>query len=131
MADLGDFLNLRADKCPKEKSSRFCFSAGVCLPFDQYILTVVNVGGKEDRERFAEIVEGSRTEAGHSARDARCQDRAADFATRPMFSMRAGDLFRRHGSGAEFFGGIAAKGEDDEDFFDSDPELENLVNVDF
>jgi hypothetical protein len=32
---------------------------------------------------------------------------------------------------AEYLRGVDSKEEDEEDFFDSDPELENLINVDF
>ena len=34
-------------------------------------------------------------------------------------------------SRAEYLRGVDSKEEDEEDFFDSDPELENLINVDF
>ncbi len=131
MADIGDAVNLRADQCPKEKSSRFFFSAGVCLPFEQYILTGVNVGGKDDKERFAEIVEGLGRKAGILlvTQDVKAAQRFCTEAY--VFDKGQATYFDDMDAAAEYLRGADAKDEDDEGFFDSDPELENLINVDF
>jgi capsular polysaccharide transport system ATP-binding protein len=131
MADIGDAVNLRADKCPKEQTSRFFFSAGVCLPFDQYILTSVNVGGKDDRQRFVEIVEELGRNAGVLlvTQDISSAQKFCDQAY--VFDKGHATYFDDMKAAAEYLRGIDSKEEDNEDFFDSDPELENLINVDF
>jgi capsular polysaccharide transport system ATP-binding protein len=131
MADIGDAVNLRADKCPKAEMSRFLFSAGICLPFDQYVLTNVNVGGKDDRPRFAEIVEELGRKAGILlvTQDAKT---AQKFCTEAyVFDKGQATYFDDMAAAAEYLRGVDSKEEDEEDFFDSDPELENLINVDF
>lgn len=131
MAQPGEFLNVRGDKCPKEVLSRFCFSAGVCLPFDQYILTGVNVGAKEDRARFAAVVEELRQHAGILliTSEVKAAKQFCDQAY--VFDEGRATFFDDIDAAAEFYGSLGPQGDDDQDFFDSDPELENLVNTDF
>ena len=131
MADIGDSVNLRADKCPKEEMSRFLFSAGICLPFDQYVLTNVSVGGKDDRERFVEIVEDLGRKAGILlvTQDVKSAQKICTEAY--VFDKGQATYFDDMDAAAEYLRGANSKEEEDEDFFDADPELENLINVDF
>jgi capsular polysaccharide transport system ATP-binding protein len=130
MAEPGDFLNERGEICPKDVISRFCFSVGICLPFDHYILTGMNVGSKEDRPRFGAIVEDLAQRAGILlvCSEIKAAKQICDQAY--VFDDGRATFFDDMEAAAEFFGGIASKGGDEEDFFDADPELENLVTMD-
>jgi capsular polysaccharide transport system ATP-binding protein len=131
MAMPGDFLNVRGDSCPREVLTKFCFTVGACLPFDHYILTSVNVGAKEERPRFAEVVEDLGQRAGILlvTGDVKAAKQFCDQAY--VFDEGRATFFDDMEAAAEFFGSIASQGEDDQDFFDSDPELENMINTDF
>ena len=131
MVQPGDFLNVRGDACPKEILSRFCFSAGLCLPFDHYILTATTAGLKEDRSRFAAILDelGQRAGILLVTSDVKAAKRVCEQAY--VFDDGRATFFDDMEAAAEFYSGVASPGEDDEDFFDSDPELENLVSTDF
>jgi len=131
MATPGDFLNVRGDSCPREVLSRFCFSTGVCLPFDHYILTSVNVGAKDERSRFASVIEELRQRAGLLliTGDVKAAKEYCDQAY--VFDQGRATHFDDMEAAAEFFGSIDSQGDDDEEFFDSDPELENMINTDF
>lgn len=131
MAQLGEFANVRADQCPKEVLSRFVFSAGMCLPFDHYILTSVTAGAREDREHFAEVV----TEAGQRSglllvtHDIKAAQQFCDQAY--VFSEGGATYFDNMEAAAEFYGSLAADGDDDDSFFDSEEDLKDLVSMDF
>jgi capsular polysaccharide transport system ATP-binding protein len=131
MAQLGEFTNVRADRCPKEVLSRFAFSVGMCLPFDHYILTTASAGTKEDKPRFAEIV----TEVGKRAglllitSDLKSAKQFCDQAY--VFSSGGATYFDNMDAAAEFYGSLATESDDAESFFDTEEELQDLVNVDF
>jgi capsular polysaccharide transport system ATP-binding protein len=133
MAQIGDHMNSRGDKCPKEAVSRFLFSAGLCLSFEQYIFTNLNAGGKDDRARFADLVKETAARAGllFIGSDLKVAQQFCDEAY--VFDGKSATYFDDMDAAAEFLGSIAKKGDDDEgeDFFDADPELESLVNMDF
>jgi len=131
MAQPGDFLNVRGDACPKDVLSRFCFSAGICLPFDHYILTGIRAGSKEDRARFAAIVEelGQRAGILLVTSDVKAAKQVCEQAY--VFDDGRATYFDDMEAAAEFYGGLASPSGDDEDFFDADPELESLVSTDF
>jgi len=131
VAALGDFVNTRGDRCPKEVLSRFCFSVGISLPFEQYVLTSVSAGSKDDRPRFAAIVEelGQRAGILLVTQDAKSALQFCDQAY--VFDEGRATFFDEMEAAAEYFNSIEAKEMDEEDFFDSDPELEGLVNSDF
>jgi capsular polysaccharide transport system ATP-binding protein len=131
VAALGDFVNTRGDRCPKEVLSRFCFSVGICLPFEQYVLTSVSAGSKDDRPRFATIVEelGQRAGILLVTQDAKS---ALQFCNQAyVFDDGRATFFDNMEAAAEYFSSTTAAEEDNGDFFDSDPELESLVNTDF
>ena len=131
MAMLGEFLNVRADVCPKEALSRFAFSVGMCLPFDHYILTSTSAGSKEDKPHFAEVV----TEVGQRSglllvtSDLKSAQQFCDQAY--VFAEGRATYFDNIEAAAEFYGSLASEGDDGESFFDAEDELQDLVNVDF
>jgi capsular polysaccharide transport system ATP-binding protein len=131
MAEAEEFLGTRGDMCPKDVLARFFFSLGMCLDFDQLILTNAAIGGKADRTRMGEILSEKITQTGLLlvTSDIKSAQQFCDQAY--VFDEGRATFFDDMDAAAEFFGSIATKGGEEEDFFDSDPELENLVNVDF
>lgn len=131
MAQLGEFTHERADRTPKEVLSRFVFSVGMCLPFDHYILTTLNAGGKGDKARFAEVV----AEAGERAglllvtKDIKSAQQVCDQAY--VFAEGRATYFDNMEAAAEFFGSLASEGDDNDSFFEPEEELQDLVNMDF
>ncbi|HVV65178.1 MAG TPA: hypothetical protein VHC42_06900 [Rhizomicrobium sp.] len=129
--NLGQHLNVRADKCPKDALSLFCFLAGAVLPFDQYIFTSVTAGGKANRERVAETIETLRARAGLLivSQNPKLAKQFCDAAY--VFDQGQATYFDDMDAAAEFFGAAGAEAEEEDISFESEPELENLVNVDF
>jgi ABC-type polysaccharide/polyol phosphate transport system ATPase subunit len=131
MGELGDFINIRGDMCPKDVFARFVFYTGICLPFDQYILTNVSVGGKAGRERVAEVIGDMKDRAGLLLATADIKSAKMYCDQAYVFHEGSATYFDDMEAAAEFFGSIASAGGGDDDFFDPEPELEDLVNVDF
>jgi capsular polysaccharide transport system ATP-binding protein len=130
MAQLGEFQDVRGDRCPKEVLSRFAYSVGLCVPFDRYILTAVSAGAKEDRPRFAEILQGLRERAGILlvTHDVKSASLFCDQAY--VFDEGRATYFDDMEAAAEYFS--KASGDDDDDvFFDAEPELQDMVSMDF
>jgi ABC-type polysaccharide/polyol phosphate transport system ATPase subunit len=103
----------------------------MCLDFDQLILTNAAIGGKADRTRMGEILSEKITQTGLLlvTSDIKSAQQFCDQAY--VFDEGRATFFDDMDAAAEFFGSIATKGGEEEDFFDSDPELENLVKVVF
>jgi capsular polysaccharide transport system ATP-binding protein len=131
MAELGDFINIRGDMCPKDVVSRFAFYAGICLPFDQYIMTNVAVGGRTGRDRMIEVIGQLKERAGLLLVTADVKSAQLHCDQAYVFHDGGATYFDNMEAAAEFFGSIASTGDEGDDFFDAEPELEDLVNVDF
>ncbi len=131
MAELGDFINVRGDKCPKDAQARLAFYAGVSLPFDRYIFSGGFMGGKSERGRRQEIIEDLRQQAGILVvtHDVKIAQQFCDQAY--VFDGSRSTYFDNMEAAAEFFSTIDSDGGDDDNFFDADPELKDLVNMDF
>lgn len=131
VAELGEFMNVRADRCPKEALSRFAFFAGVCLPFDRYIFASGFMGGKSERESRTEVLNDLSTRAGLLlvTHDIKSAQEFCDQAY--VFDGNRATYFDNMEAAAEFFGTIASEDTDGDDFFDAEPELQDLINVDF
>jgi capsular polysaccharide transport system ATP-binding protein len=56
MAGIQDIADERVSYCPRKAVSSFGFALGACLPFDTYLFTSMNIGGREDKEKYAQIV---------------------------------------------------------------------------
>lgn len=56
VAKVTDLADTRLNHCPKRAVSRFAFALGTCLPFDIYLLTNTNIGDKEERGTYAEMI---------------------------------------------------------------------------
>jgi capsular polysaccharide transport system ATP-binding protein len=55
-AAIEEFADERIDFCPQKAMSKFGFALGACLPFDFYLFTGTNVGGRDDKEKFSEKI---------------------------------------------------------------------------
>jgi capsular polysaccharide transport system ATP-binding protein len=131
LGQFGDQINLKAELCANEVRSLFCLLVGICLPFDHYILTNVNVGKKGERERIAAMVEelGERASlvlVGHDLKNAQhlC-DRAY------VFESGRATFYEDMEAAGEHFNSIVAKDVEEDDFMGPDSELEDLVSMDF
>ncbi len=131
MAELEDFINTRGDKCPKDALARLAFYAGVCLPFDRYIFMGGFMGGKSERERRLEVINDLRQRAGLLVvtDDVKTAQQFCDQAY--VFEGGRATYFENMEAAAEFFGKADSSGNDDDDFFDAEPELKDLVSMDF
>jgi capsular polysaccharide transport system ATP-binding protein len=131
LAQLGEFANIRADRCPKDVLARFVFAVGLCVPFDHYILTSVAAGSKADRPRFTEAVAAAGERAGLLlvTKDIKSAEQFCDQAY--VFADGRATYFDNMDAAAEFFGSIASDGDDNDSFFEAEEELQALVNMDF
>ena len=133
LAELGkleEWFSVKVDECPTDARSMFCFLAGICLHFEQYVITKTSVGPKSERGHIAEMLEELGTRAGVLliGGDIKSAQRICNEAY--VFDKGRATFFNDIEAAAEAFGEIEAVDADD-DFMGGDPELENLVNVDF
>ena len=56
IAGVEEFADERISYCPRKAISRFGFALGACLPFDFYLLTSTNIGDRDDREKYNEMI---------------------------------------------------------------------------
>jgi capsular polysaccharide transport system ATP-binding protein len=56
MAGVEDIADERVSYCPKKAVSSFAFALGACLPFDIYLFTSMNMGGRDDKDKYAQMV---------------------------------------------------------------------------
>jgi capsular polysaccharide transport system ATP-binding protein len=111
--------------------SRFVYSTGLCVPFDRYILSSVSAGTKEDRPRFAEILNGIRERAGLLlvTQDVKSASLFCDQAY--VFADGRATYFDDMEAAVEYFKGTDSGEDDDASFFDVEPELQDMVSMDF
>ena len=133
LVELGQFgkaFDVKVEECPTELRSLFCFLAGICLPFDHYILTNVSVGKKADRERTAAMVEdlGKRAGLVVVGHDLRGAQQLCDQAY--VFESGRATFYSDMEAAGEHFNSIVAKDVEEDDFLGSDTELVDLVNMD-
>jgi capsular polysaccharide transport system ATP-binding protein len=133
LGQFGDAFNTVVDQCQNEHRSMFCFLAGICLPFDHYVLTNVNIGKKGDRERTAAMVQELSERAsivlvGQDVKNAKILcDRAY------VFQDGKATFYDDMEAAGEHFASVDASNvdEDDDDFMGGDSALQDLVNMDF
>jgi capsular polysaccharide transport system ATP-binding protein len=127
----GDWFTVTVSDCPSEVRSLFCFLAGVCLPFDQYILTGMNVGPKSERGRIGELVDELRQRAGLLLIGQDIKN-AQQYCTQAyVFDKCQATYYDDMEAAAEHFNSIEDTDAGDDDFMGVDSDLESLVNVDF
>ncbi|MBV8976625.1 MAG: hypothetical protein JO261_16230 [Alphaproteobacteria bacterium] len=134
LAELGklrEWFDVKVEECPNEVRAMFCFLAGICLPFEQYLITKVNVGPRSERDRIGEMLEELGTRAGILlvGSDVRTAQRICSEAY--VFDKGCATFFNDMEAAAEAFSEIETDEAGDDDFMGGDAELESLVNVDF
>ena len=131
LGQFGETIDTRMDECPTEVRSMFCFLLGVCLPFDHYIFTGLNVGPKAERGKVSELVSGLTERAGIVlvGQDAKNAEVLCDKAY--VFNEGKATYYDDMEAAIEHFGSIETREVDDDDFMGADPELEDLVRMDF
>lgn len=127
----GDWFGVTVSDCPPEVRSLFCFLVGVCLPFDQYILTGMAVGPKSERGNIGEIVDELCRRAGLLLIGQDIKN-AQQYCTQAyVFDKGQATYYDDMEAAAEHFNSIEVKDLGDDDFMGVDSDLESLVNVDF
>lgn len=56
MAGIEDMAKERVSSCPKGIIGQFGFALGACLPFDIYLLTSTNIGTRETRQKYQDMI---------------------------------------------------------------------------
>jgi capsular polysaccharide transport system ATP-binding protein len=126
----GDWFTVQVSDCPPEVRSLFCFLAGICLPFDQYIITGMNVGPRGERGRIGEMIDELRQRAGLLLIGQDIKN-AQQYCTQAyVFDKGQATYYDDMEAAAEHFNSIEDKDLADDDM-GVDSDLESLVNVDF
>jgi capsular polysaccharide transport system ATP-binding protein len=128
---IAEFMNVRGDMTPSDVRRWFCFAIGICLPFDQYILTGTNIGKKADRPRVDEILEDLRGRAGLIVVTSQMKTAQQLCEQAYVFDQGNATFYDDMEAAAEHFDSIVTEEQSDDDFMDAEPELENLVNTEF
>jgi capsular polysaccharide transport system ATP-binding protein len=126
----GDWFTVRVSDCPPEVRSLFCFLVGTCLPFDQYIMTGMNVGPKGDRGRIGELVTELCQRAGLLMIGQDVKNAQLYCTQAYVFDKCQATYYDDMEAAAEHFNSIEDKDLADDDM-GVDSDLESLVNVDF
>jgi capsular polysaccharide transport system ATP-binding protein len=130
LAQIGDWVDTKLEACPSEVRSAMTFMMGVALPFDRYIFTRLNAGGRDKRGRVDEVV-------GELAERANLLLVGSDTKGAQQFCQQAYVFDNGHAThyddmeaALEHFGSIVSKNVDD-DLMGGDAELEDMVGQDF
>jgi len=126
---LSEWFDVKVDECPRDIRSAFCVLAGICLPFDQYLLT--GLGPKGSRDRVIEQLEDRAGGSGLLLIGSDVKSAQVLCTEAYVFDKGRATFFNDMEAAAEAFSEVEAVEAGDEDFMGGDPELENLVNVDF
>lgn len=131
LGQFGDKLNVKAGEITNDVRSMFCLLAGICLPFDHYILTNVNVGKKTERDRVAPLIEelGRRAGLVLVGSDIKNAQYLCDRAY--VFEEGKTTFYDDMEAATEHFKSIEAKDVEEDDFMGDDTEFRDLVNMDF
>jgi capsular polysaccharide transport system ATP-binding protein len=131
LGELENWVDVKLDSCTSEARSALTFMMGVALPFDRYIMTRLNAGGRDKRERVNEIVTDllSRANLLFVGSDTKAAQQFCQQAY--VFDKGRATHYDDMEAALEHFGSIVAKPVEDEGFSDGDSELEDMVNMDF
>jgi capsular polysaccharide transport system ATP-binding protein len=131
---LDKFLDLRGDRVASETRTAFAFVAGMCLPFDRYILTKTSVAQKTDPELAPRLIEEAKKRAGLLlvASSAKPAKQFCDQAY--VFDQGQATFYDNMDAATEHFNSIEARDKDrdsEADEEDEDSDLQNMVGLDF
>lgn len=127
----GESWDKRADQCPNDVRSLFCFLLGVSLPFDHYLLTGVNAGPRAERERNMGLIEDLAERAGIVLIGSDTKSAQALCTTAYVFNAGTAVYYDDMEAALEYFNSIEAKPVEEDDFLEGDQELQDLVGMDF
>ncbi len=131
IAGIQEFMGVNGSSIPSDVKSWFCFAVGVCLPFDQYILTGTGIGKKADRARSDEIIEDLRKRAGLILVTSQTKTAQQLCEQAYVFDQGKATFYDDIEAACEHFDSVEAEEVSDDDFMEAEPELENLVNTEF
>lgn len=131
LAEIGAWTDTKLDACPSEVRSAMTFMMGVALPFDRYIFTRLNAGGRDKRDRVNEIV-GELTSRANVLLVGSDVKGAEQFCQQAyVFDKGTATHYDDMEAALEHFGSIVTKGVAEDDFMGGDAELEDMVGQDF
>jgi capsular polysaccharide transport system ATP-binding protein len=131
---LDKFMDTRVDMVSSDVRTTFAFVAGMCLPFDRYILTKASVAQKTDPELAPRLIEEAKKKAGLLlvASSVKPAQQYCDQAY--VFDDGQATFYDNMDAAAEHFNSIEVKGRDRDSEAgeeDEDSDLQNMVAVDF
>jgi capsular polysaccharide transport system ATP-binding protein len=127
-------LDVRGDRVSGEVRTAFAFVAGICLPFDCYILTRASIAQKTDPELAPRLIEEVRKRAGLLlvASSVKPAKQYCDQAY--VFDKGQATFYDNMDAAAEHFNSIESNEKDrdaDSEEGDEDSDLEIMVGLDF
>lgn len=132
---LAPFMNSRVDMVSGEIKTVFAFVAGVCLPFDRYIVTKTAVGKKAFPELTGRLLDDLRARASLLIVGSAVKAAAQYCDQAYVFDQGTATFYDDMEAATEHFNSIQSKdkdreaGEEGEDEDDSD--LQNMIALDF
>ena len=133
---LGPFMDLRIDRVSGEIKTLFAFVAGVCLPFDRYIVTKTGVGKKAFPDLSERLMDDLRAKGGLLLVTSAAKAAAQYCDQAYVFDQGTATFYDDMEAATEHFNSIQSKDKDrdadggDEDE-DDDSDLQNMVGLDF
>jgi capsular polysaccharide transport system ATP-binding protein len=133
---LTPFMDTRVDMVNADVKSMFAFVAGVCLPFDRYILTKTVVGKKGFPGLSDRLVDELRERAALLLVTSAAKTAAQYCDQAYVFDQGAATFYDDMEAATEHFNSIQSKdkdreADDDEADEDDDSDLQNMVGLDF
>jgi capsular polysaccharide transport system ATP-binding protein len=131
---LQKFMHTRVDQVSGDVKTAFAFVAGMCLPFDRYILTRTSLAQKVDPELAPRLIEEAKKRAGLLLVTSNVKPAKQFCEQAYVFDDGQATFYDDMDAAAEHFSSIESRGKDrdseDEDE-DEDSDLQNMVGLDF
>ena len=133
---LDPFMNSRVDRVSGEIKTIFAFVAGVCLPFDRYIITKTGVGKKAFPDLADRLLEDLRARAGLLLVTSQAKAAAKYCDQAYVFDQGTATFYDDMEAATEHFNSIQSKDKDKEggaedEEEDDDSDLQNMMALDF
>jgi len=132
---LAPFMDTRIEQVPSEVKSVFAFVAGVCLPFDRYIVTKTVIGKKGFPDLADRLLNELRERAGLLLVTSSAKAAAQYCDQAYVFDQGTATFYDDMEAATEHFNSIQSKDKDrdsgDEVEEDDDTDLQNMMALDF
>jgi len=131
---LEGFLDTRGDRLSADIRGTFAFVAGMCLPFDRYILTKTTIGQKIDPELAPRLIEEAKKRAGLLVAVSNVKQARQHCDQAYVFDQGQATFYDDMDAAAEHFNSIQSRDKDrdsEADEEDEDSDLQNMVGLDF